>query len=209
LRENADLLENVLGLSNSVLDESLSAEQILESIDLGVYGGGKTGRFWTLDPIDGTKGFLRGEQYAVCLALIENGQVQVAIQGCPNLLRNIHDPSSTRGSLFIAVRGQGAFEVIIVNHRDLLMRKQKLLFMFLMWKIHQTRSFVNPSKLLTLHKEMHKKLQIYWESKIRQLEWIRNVNMLCWLVVMRVFTFDYPHVKITKKRFGIMLEALF
>ena len=27
-------------------------------------------RFWTLDPIDGTKGFLRGEQYAVALALI-------------------------------------------------------------------------------------------------------------------------------------------
>src|SRR5437868_404236 len=26
-------------------------------------------RFWTLDPIDGTKGFLRGEQYAVSLAL--------------------------------------------------------------------------------------------------------------------------------------------
>ena len=42
-------------------------------------------RFWTLDPIDGTKGFLRGEQYAVALALIEGGEVVVAALACPNL----------------------------------------------------------------------------------------------------------------------------
>ena len=42
-------------------------------------------RFWTLDPIDGTKGFLRGEQYAVALALIVEGQVVVAALACPNL----------------------------------------------------------------------------------------------------------------------------
>jgi 3'(2'), 5'-bisphosphate nucleotidase len=83
---------------------------VLDAIDLGTFGGGKTGRFWTLDPIDGTKGFLRGEQYAVCLALVENGIVQVAIQGCPNLPRKLNDPSSPRGSLFIAVRGSGAYE---------------------------------------------------------------------------------------------------
>ena len=54
---------------------------------------------------------MRGEQYAVCLALIEDGIVQVAIQGCPNLPRDISQPSSPRGSLFIAVRGEGAYEV--------------------------------------------------------------------------------------------------
>ncbi|MEX1095353.1 MAG: inositol monophosphatase family protein, partial [Planctomycetales bacterium] len=42
-------------------------------------------RFWTLDPIDGTKGFLRGEQYAVSLALIVAGRIEVAVLGCPNL----------------------------------------------------------------------------------------------------------------------------
>ncbi len=64
-------------------------------------------RFWTLDPIDGTKGFLRGEQYAISLALIIDGQITVAILGCPNLsLVPNGDPAS--GSLFIAVRGQGA-----------------------------------------------------------------------------------------------------
>jgi 3'(2'), 5'-bisphosphate nucleotidase len=88
----------------------MTRSDVFNSIDLGQYQGSKTGRFWTLDPIDGTKGFLRGGQYAVCLALIDNGHVQLGVIGCPNLTRNIHDESSGRGSMFIAVHGQGAFQ---------------------------------------------------------------------------------------------------
>ena len=65
-------------------------------------------RFWTLDPIDGTKGFLRGEQYAVSLALIIDGQITVAILGCPNLPLEVGGNADS-GSLFFAVRGQGAW----------------------------------------------------------------------------------------------------
>jgi 3'(2'), 5'-bisphosphate nucleotidase len=61
-------------------------------------------RFWTLDPIDGTKGFLRNEQYAVALALIENGRVVLGVLGCPNLPTGDGDT----GVLVVAVRGQGA-----------------------------------------------------------------------------------------------------
>jgi len=64
-------------------------------------------RFWTLDPIDGTKGFLRGEQYAIALALIVNGEVVVAALACPNLpMRD--DATSGGGAIFTAVRGRGA-----------------------------------------------------------------------------------------------------
>ena len=42
-------------------------------------------RYWTLDPIDGTKGFLRGDQYAVALGLIEHGRLKLGVLGCPNL----------------------------------------------------------------------------------------------------------------------------
>ncbi|RMH39617.1 MAG: 3'(2'),5'-bisphosphate nucleotidase [Deltaproteobacteria bacterium] len=42
-------------------------------------------RFWTLDPIDGTKGFLRGDHYAVALALVVDGEPAVAALGCPGL----------------------------------------------------------------------------------------------------------------------------
>ena len=60
-------------------------------------------RFWTLDPIDGTKGFLRGGQYAVSLALIEDGELAVGVLGCPNLT---HDGGP--GAIFCAVGGAGA-----------------------------------------------------------------------------------------------------
>jgi len=60
-------------------------------------------RYWTLDPIDGTKGFLRGEQYAVALGLIEHGEVVVGLLGCPNL----PGPDGEPGVLFAAVRGEG------------------------------------------------------------------------------------------------------
>ncbi len=64
-------------------------------------------RFWTLDPIDGTKGFLRGEQYAVSLALIVDGKITVAVLGCPNLPLVVNGPVAG-GSIFSAVRGRGA-----------------------------------------------------------------------------------------------------
>jgi 3'(2'), 5'-bisphosphate nucleotidase len=73
-------------------------------------GRGRVGpRFWTLDPIDGTKGFLRRQQYAVALALIEGGQVQVAALGCPALPLELGEAVSPVGTLFVAVRGEGAF----------------------------------------------------------------------------------------------------
>ena len=66
-------------------------------------------RFWTLDPLDGTKGFLRNDQYAVALALIVNGRVQLGVLGCPKL-NNAHlTEIGASGSLLIAVRGQGTW----------------------------------------------------------------------------------------------------
>jgi len=38
-----------------------------------------------LDPIDGTKGFVRGEQFCIALSLIEEGEVKLGLLGCPNL----------------------------------------------------------------------------------------------------------------------------
>jgi len=79
-------------------------DQILDWID---HGNQKdhTDRYWTLDPIDGTKGFLRGDQYAVALAMIEDGIVQVAAVACPNLTLRSHPES--RGVIAMAVRGGG------------------------------------------------------------------------------------------------------
>ncbi|CAO3589090.1 unnamed protein product [Absidia cylindrospora] len=102
----------VHSLTNGVLqdNEKLSEDQILQAIDRGNYAGGAQGRHWALDPIDGTKGFLRGGQYAVCLALIVDGVVQLGVMGTPNLPIHASQPDGERGSLFVAVRGQGAFQ---------------------------------------------------------------------------------------------------
>ncbi len=80
-----------------------SAPAVLDWIDRGS-AAGDTARYWTLDPIDGTKGFLRGEQYAVALGLLEDTRVKVGLLGCPNL----PDGAGGQGALFAAVRGGGA-----------------------------------------------------------------------------------------------------
>lgn len=84
-------------------------QQILSAIDRCKYGGGPSGRFWTLDPVDGTKGFIRGEQYAIALALIEEGEVVLGVLGCPNLPLGLERPYGPKGSLFVAIKGEGAW----------------------------------------------------------------------------------------------------
>jgi HAL2 family 3'(2'),5'-bisphosphate nucleotidase len=98
-----ELLDRISRAIQPLLPE-LDTESIIEAIDRGGHGGGPEGRFWTLDPIDGTKGYIRGEQYAVALALIENGEVQLGVLGCPAM------PASdgTAGCIFSAARGQGS-----------------------------------------------------------------------------------------------------
>lgn len=86
--------------------EEVTAETVCDWIDAG--NNTVTDRFWTLDPIDGTKGFLRDDQYAIALALIENGEVQVGALACPALPLDFNDPSGEVGAVFIAVRGEGA-----------------------------------------------------------------------------------------------------
>jgi len=89
----------------------ITPEEVLMAIDVGNHDATAPG-YWTLDPIDGTKGFLRGGQYAISLAFIERGQVTVGVMGCPNLSpdfdRSFADPDPF-GLLYYASRGSGAW----------------------------------------------------------------------------------------------------
>lgn len=107
--ENADLFNRVVEYVQKV-DSDLSSEAVLNAIDRGNHTGGAKGRFWTLDPIDGTKGFLRGQQYAVALALIVDGEVVLGVLGCPNLPCDPIGTSDEKGCILFAVKGQGAFQ---------------------------------------------------------------------------------------------------
>jgi 3'(2'), 5'-bisphosphate nucleotidase len=81
--------------------------QVCDWIDRGTASQGE--RFWTLDPIDGTKGYLRGGNYAAALALVENGVVQLGVLACPQLPLDCSPRDDGEGMLAIARRGEGAW----------------------------------------------------------------------------------------------------
>lgn len=100
----------------------VTAETLCAAIDCGaadppsaVGGEAPEPGFFTLDPIDGTKGFLRGGQYAVALAYIRGGRPELAVMGCPNLapdpLGGVEAASGeggrAAGCMFSTARGAG------------------------------------------------------------------------------------------------------
>ena len=101
----ASQLEQVTSYVQAIVGDA-TPEEVLSWIDRG--NGQISSRYWTLDPIDGTKGFLRQDQYAVALALVEEGEVKVGVLACPALPVDLNQPEGERGVLFVAVRGQGA-----------------------------------------------------------------------------------------------------
>ncbi len=95
---------------------ALPRDSLCTAIDYGTGSPSNTTPFWTLDPIDDTKGFLRGDQYAIALALIEGGVVTMGILGCPNLPCKSEHPAAAKGCLFIAEKGCGT--VMTPLHSD-------------------------------------------------------------------------------------------
>jgi 3'(2'), 5'-bisphosphate nucleotidase len=103
------LLELVLDAVRPVSPQ-LSSRHVLDAIDRGRGTPGE--RFWTLDPIDGTQGFIRGDQYVVALALIQHGRVEIGLLGCPQLT---DDRQAVVGLIVCAVRSRGAFRASLAR----------------------------------------------------------------------------------------------
>jgi 3'(2'), 5'-bisphosphate nucleotidase len=127
LRENPVLLDRVWSLLERLRDAEAQAlctlpaspDQMCEMIDwcgLGVPGGPTSGRVWVFDPIDGTQTFVRGQTYAINVALLEGGRQLLSIVGCPTIpvdaaapiTDHTTDPSG-RGLIAFAARGYGTF----------------------------------------------------------------------------------------------------
>jgi 3'(2'), 5'-bisphosphate nucleotidase len=114
--DQAELRGKVVERVAEGLGRTVSETQALHWIDRGGHVGDGTGVYWTLDPIDGTKGFLRKEQYAIALALIENGKVVLGILGCPNLPADSLDENRGEpGVLYVAERGKGTVRLSLWN----------------------------------------------------------------------------------------------
>lgn len=140
-KDQDGLLEQITQLVRQVPTlDTVSQQDVLESIDSGDYDPSNRqeedeskSMFWCIDPIDGTKGYLRNDQYAVCLGLIQyqkstgtaktsiSGVPVLGVLGCPCLPEEFHleDPppsqndhgtspsSSTRGTILHACTGGG------------------------------------------------------------------------------------------------------
>ena len=90
----------------------ISEGKMLDAIDSCDHDGSADG-YWALDPIDGTKGFLRGQHYAIALGRIEHGEVVAGVMGCPNLSADQGHPLSqndSEGVVYAASKGAGAWE---------------------------------------------------------------------------------------------------
>lgn len=111
LAESAELAATVLARVQAQRPD-VTLDDVRVALDACDDPAGPGRRWWTLDPVDGTKGFLRNEQYAVALALVEDGEVVLAVMGCPNLpyCGEPGDPNvgGPIGVLFVAERGAGA-----------------------------------------------------------------------------------------------------
>lgn len=68
---------------------------------------------WSIDPIDGTKGFLRRQQYAVAIGLLRNGLPYAGVMVCPNLPVDLNNPDGQVGVMYVAAEGRGCTRVPI------------------------------------------------------------------------------------------------
>ena len=68
---------------------------------------------WSIDPIDGTKGFLRRQQYAVAIGLLRNGIPYAGVMVCPNLPVDPNNPEGQVGVMYVAAEGRGCTRVPI------------------------------------------------------------------------------------------------
>ena len=108
-REESLVLRNKVHSNVRKIFSNISKEEMLKAIDLGSGNCDFKGRYWTLDPIDGTKGFLRGDQYAIALALVVKGEVVLGVLGCPNMDYS----KSDKGVIYYGVKGFGAYALSI------------------------------------------------------------------------------------------------
>ena len=101
------LNEAVLGLIKAQL-EPFHGEVHSEELIGCFQSAPRNTRRWILDPIDGTKGFLRGDQFAVALAHQNDRVIEFGLIGCPRLSQDA--PEKGEGCIGAAYRGRGAWQ---------------------------------------------------------------------------------------------------
>ncbi|HOD94416.1 MAG TPA: inositol monophosphatase family protein [Candidatus Hydrogenedentes bacterium] len=105
--DGCDMLEVITSFVSRFIPGATGGA-VCDWIDQGAASEGGA-LFWTLDPIDGTKGYRRGGQYAVALAQIEDGHVIRGGLACPALGAGELPAFAGTGLVAAAKRGAGAW----------------------------------------------------------------------------------------------------
>ncbi|KAH9624699.1 hypothetical protein KSS87_013135 [Heliosperma pusillum] len=137
LRSNnlANAVVNVVKDNTSSAYHQLQEDEVLQAIDRGgnnaVSFDDKPATYWVLDPIDGTRGFLKGgsAMYVVGLALIVEGEIVLGVMGCPKWqvdfinksVSDIQGSESESGIIMAAHTGCGTWKMKLSGLIDNLM----------------------------------------------------------------------------------------
>lgn len=100
---------------SQILARTVSPHEVAEWLEFGRGRSGK--RVWAVDPIDGTKGFLRGDQFAIAIALLVKGQAAVGVLACPLFPFESTQPTQ-EGSMAVAVWNEGSHLQSLANDRQ-------------------------------------------------------------------------------------------
>ncbi|MCY2964033.1 MAG: hypothetical protein NT069_10380 [Planctomycetota bacterium] len=101
--EYADLAAQVTAHVRTVRADATDPGIVTDWVERGQHAIDPNRRYWVLDPVDGTKGFLRKEQYAIALALVERGKILLGVLACPNLPTVLGTGTGRRGCPPIAI----------------------------------------------------------------------------------------------------------
>lgn len=110
--------ERILALVGELLGERVTREEFVRWLGHG--RGARTPRTWVIDPIDGTRGFIHGRAYAVCVGVLRDGEPAEAVIGAPV------SPLDEGGTLFFTDGGKvyaqplkgGAAREVRVSERE-------------------------------------------------------------------------------------------
>ncbi|XP_049381926.1 putative PAP-specific phosphatase, mitochondrial isoform X2 [Solanum stenotomum] len=102
----------------ATLGDEVTEDNILKAIDRGgkdayVFAP-EPATYWILDPIDGTRGFVKGSEalYVVGLALVVEGKIVLGVMGCPNW----HEDCSDNSIIGVQENQSSRSGIIMVSH---------------------------------------------------------------------------------------------
>ncbi|MBS1261106.1 MAG: Histidinol-phosphatase [Calditrichaeota bacterium] len=105
--------EPVRDVVEQVLGAGVSLGELRERIRYR--GAAGSGASWFVDPIDGTKGYVKGLFYAVAVGRVSDGAVTEACMAVPTGERRME---AITGRLFVAQRGRGVRRYVIADGRE-------------------------------------------------------------------------------------------